>query len=197
MTSLLFSTARTYFLSKYPSRPQPDPINIHVQFLLPVSVGVARLRVDEISIGKRYSTAQITVLKQKGSSCQPCVTAIITQGNLATEVGQTITTPPIIPKKEIPDRETACEEWIRPDWLAKLLPVSTKWRTSRPKGGKNNRFLSRKGLNVKETWMRWADEKGKLDIISLGTVCDNVSMIGTEPTKAVGDTRTRLSKSTC
>ncbi|KAJ5999868.1 thioesterase-like superfamily-domain-containing protein [Penicillium waksmanii] len=172
ITSLLFSTARVYFLSNHPSRSLPDPITIHVQFLLPVEMGVARLRVDEIMIGKRYSTLQITVLNQKGSGHQSCVTAIITQGNLSTEAGQNIDVPPILSKKEIPDREIACEEWITPNWLAKLLPVSSKWRIRTLKGSKNQ-FLSRKGLNVKYIWMKWADEKEKLDVISLGILCDS------------------------
>ncbi|KAH8799704.1 thioesterase-like superfamily-domain-containing protein [Xylogone sp. PMI_703] len=174
INSLLMSTARTYFLSKYASQPQPDPINIHVQYILPVEIGKVRLLVDELSIKKRYSVVQISLQKQhpKSLKFQTHVLVIVTQGNLATEQGQTISIPPMISKSEIPDRRTACEEFILPTWLKKLLPVANNFRTFKRTGGKS-RFLSRKGLNVKDFWTRWADETQKFDLISLGIVCDN------------------------
>jgi hypothetical protein len=133
--------------------------------------------VDDISIKKRYSVVQITIQKlhPENLKYQTHVTAIITQGNLATENGQTIPIPPMISKGEIPDRNTACEEWISPRWIRELLPVGAKLRTFKQTGGKT-RFLSRKGLNVKEIWTRWTDETQKFDVTSLGTVCDNVSL---------------------
>jgi hypothetical protein len=177
ITSLLFSTARAYFTSKYPSLQQPDPINVHIQFILPVQIGKVRLDVSEISIRRQYSVAQITLKKlhPENSTYQTHVTAIITQGNLATENGQTIPVPPIILKDEIPNIKAVCEESIIPEWIRKLLPVSTKLRSFKRRGGES-RVLSRKGLNVREIWMRWTDEKQKFNVISLGTVCDNVSM---------------------
>jgi hypothetical protein len=168
----LLTTARTYFVTKYPSRLQPDPINIHVQFILPVPIGPARLRVDEISIARRYSVIQITLQTQqlKSGTQNTCIIAIVTQGNLATESGQTVPTPPLVPRSVIPDRETACEEWVQPEWLARLLPVGAKMTTLLPKGGTNMRFPSRKGLNFREVWMKWTDEKERFDLISLGSV---------------------------
>jgi hypothetical protein len=147
-----------------------------VQYILPVEIGAARLYVDEISIKKRQSVVQITLQKldPQNLKYQTHVTAIITQGNLATESGQTIPTPPMIAQNEIPNRETACEEWISPQWIQKLLPVGAKLRTFKRKGG-GARMMSRKGLNVKEFWTRWTDEAQKFDVISLGSVCDNVS----------------------
>ena len=175
ITSVLFSTARTYFLSKYPLLRQPDPINIHVQFILPVQVGKVRLYVSELCIRKRYSVVQVTLKRKhpENLTYETHVTAIITQGNLATENGQTIPVPPMILKHEIPDID-ACEEYMAPEWLLKLLPVSTKLRSFNRRVGKSQ-VLSRKGLNVKETWMKWADKAQKFNVISLGSVCDNVS----------------------
>lgn len=81
-------------------------------------------------------------------------------------------------RDEIPDRERDCDESIRTPLLIKLMPVIMKMRVLKRKGAKTQ-FWSRKGaagLNTKETWVRWEDLNQKLDVISLGVLCDNVSI---------------------
>jgi Thioesterase-like superfamily len=138
-------------------------------------VGPARLTVDELSNGRKYSVVQIALQKQQDNgSYQTCATAIITQGNLSMEKGQTIEVPPII-KNGLPHRERDCEETFNPKWISKALPVSTKIRAFLLKGSKNGRYGSREGWNVREFWVGWTAEDQKFDLISLGSLCDNVS----------------------
>lgn len=79
---------------------------------------------------------------------------------------------------EVPDKERDCDQWIRSPLLVKLMPVISKMRVLKRKEAQTQ-FWSRKGeagLNTKETWVRWEDLNQKLDVISLGVVCDNVSL---------------------
>lgn len=78
-------------------------------------------------------------------------------------------------RDEIPDRER-CDQWFKSPLLVKLMPVINKMRVLKRKEAKAQ-VWSRKGaagLNTKETWVRWEDLDQKLDVISLGVVCDNV-----------------------
>ncbi|RFU29755.1 hypothetical protein B7463_g6565, partial [Scytalidium lignicola] len=150
-----------------------DPINSYIQFLYPAAPGPAILVVRELKIGKNYSSVQVELQKQQqDGSAKTCVAAIVTQGNLAAEHGQTISTPPVIPKGELPDRDTECEEFMQPDWILRAFPVAFKMRPFKLKGGKNGKFNDRKGLHVKETWIKWRDENERYDVISLGSLCD-------------------------
>jgi hypothetical protein len=175
----VFAAARRYFETRYPDKnpPAPDPINAHVQFLFPVPDGPARISVKDLSITKQYSVIQIEIQKeQKDKSFQTCTIAIVTQGNLAAESGQTIPAdPPTIPMKDIPDRETKCEEWKLPPLVLNSFPVSRKMRNFPLKGGKEGRWNDRLGLSIKEQWMKLADENARFDVLSLGFVCDMVS----------------------
>src|ERR1700710_3030573 len=101
--SLIFSASRAYFLKKYPSSPKPDPINSHIQFISPVVVGAAKIIVQELNASKLYASVQIEIRKEaKDGAFKTCVLAIMTQGNLALETGQTFSIPPTISKKELP-----------------------------------------------------------------------------------------------
>lgn len=174
-TSLIFSTVRTYFLSKYPATPQPDPISSNVHFVQPAPRGRVVLTVTELSHGKRYSTVEVKLRNPAG---EICTTATVIQGNLAAEYGPSIEVPPVMAAHEIPNRERDCDETQYPPLLLRLMPVSAKMRVLKRKEGKTQ-VWSRKGkdaLNVKETWMQWQDPNQKLDVISLGNVCDTVSI---------------------
>jgi acyl-coenzyme A thioesterase PaaI-like protein len=174
-TSLILSTARAYFLSAYPSRSFPDPINTHVQFLSPASIGPARLCVRELSSGRQYFTIQIELQKaEKDGSFKTCHIAIVTQGNLATEAGMTIETTPTTPKEEIPDREKDCERFKQPAWVLRALSVANKLRTFNVKGGVDGKWSDRHGLGVRECWMGFSDESTRFDVLSLGLLCDFV-----------------------
>ncbi|KUL84862.1 hypothetical protein ZTR_08250 [Talaromyces verruculosus] len=170
--SLVFSTVRTFFLRKYPSTPQPDPINSDIHFIEPAPRGRVVLTVTELSHGRRYSTVEVKLRDPAGTIC---TTATVIQGNLATEVGPSIAVPPVMTRDEIPDRERDCDESIRTPLLIKLMPVIMKMRVLKRKGAETQSW-SRKGaagLNTKETWVRWEDLNQKLDVMSLGVLCDN------------------------
>lgn len=141
-----------------------------------MTVGPATLTVRELAPSKSYPCIQVELQKeQKDGSIKTCVTAIITQNNLATEEGQTIKTPATVPKAELPNRQTECYEYIQQDYMKKMFPMCMKTRTFYVNGGKNGRLNDRKGLHVREIWLGWTDQKQVFDVISLGTVCDTVS----------------------
>ncbi|RAO73554.1 uncharacterized protein BHQ10_009566 [Talaromyces amestolkiae] len=166
--SLIFSTVRTYFLRKYPSTPQPDPINSNIHFIQPAPRGRVILTVTELSHARRYSTVEVKLRDPAGTIC---TSATVIQGNLATEDGPSMAVPPVMTHDEIPDRER-CDQWFRSPLLVKLMPVISKMRVLKRKEAKTQ-VWSRKGaagLNTKETWVRWEDLDQKLDVISLGVV---------------------------
>lgn len=109
------------------------------------------------------------------------------QGNLATEDGPSIAVPPIMASHEIPDRDRDCDEWYQSPILKKVMPVITKTRVLKRKEAKTQ-FWSRKGkdgLNVKEKWVRWEDPSQRFDAISLGAVCDTVSIFLFIPSQSI------------
>ncbi|CRG91961.1 hypothetical protein PISL3812_09015 [Talaromyces islandicus] len=169
--SLIFATARAYFAAKFPDRPQPDPINVHVQFVQPAPRGRIVLSVVELSHAKRYSTVEVKVRDPAGKLC---TAATLIQGNLATEEGASIVVAPTsVPRDQLPHRERDCDVFEHGPLLTKIMPVTAKMRVLKRKGAPTQ-FLSRNGmLNVKEKWVRWTDPNQKLDVISLGSVCDN------------------------
>ena len=132
--------------------------------------------MTELNFGKRYSVVQISLEKAlDGNTYKACTIAMITQGNLSAEEGQTILMPRIDPKVDLPDRDTECEEFQMPTWVQRLLPVTSKQRAFKLKGGKNGQVPSREGLNVREIWMSFSDETQRYDVVALGLLCDSVS----------------------
>ncbi|KAH8693566.1 thioesterase-like superfamily-domain-containing protein [Talaromyces proteolyticus] len=182
--SLIFATTRSYFLAKYPSTPQPDPINSQVHFVQPAPRGRVVLTVTELSHARRYSTVEVKLHDPQGKLC---TAATVIQGNLATEKGPSIAVPPTsLSRDELPHRERDCDQFVHPPLITKIMPVSTKMGVLRRKGAETQ-FLSRSGkLNVKEMWMRWNDPNQKLDVISLGSVCDTLlpAPLNFDPTMA-------------
>jgi hypothetical protein len=138
----------------------------------PAPRGRVVLSVVELSHARRYSTVEIKLRDPAGKLC---TAATLIQGNLATEEGASIAVPPTsVPRDELPHRERDCDVFEHGPLLTKIMPVTAKMRVLKRKGARTQ-FLSRNGmLNVKEKWVRWADPNQKIDVISLGSVCDNV-----------------------
>jgi len=80
------------------SRCQPDPINLHLQFLQRTVVGPAAFKVKDVKLGSRISNLHIA-LSQEGRGV---VEGYITMSNLAKENGLSLPThfqlhPPVLP----------------------------------------------------------------------------------------------------
>lgn len=175
-SSLLLSCARAYFAGVHPTRPLPDPIATHVQFLSPAPDGPARLTVRELSSGRQYATVQIELQSpEKDGSFKTCHIAMVTQGNLATEKGMSIETTPAIPRDEMPDRERDCERLRQPGWALRAFAVGDKLKTLHVKGGVDGKWVAGPGgLSTRDCWMRFSDEEVRFDVLSLGLLCDFV-----------------------
>jgi hypothetical protein len=194
-TSLIFSAVRKYFTIKHPHRNQPDPLNIHVQFLRLLAPDDLRLVITELRLGTRCSVVNVDVLTPtrkpysdasrtwEGSFIK-CITAIVMQGNLSTEVGVTLPSAPAIPPSKIPDRKRECLE-VKIDKVIKILsPVTgTAVMWAVPDANGNGWGMSEGGAGKKMVqghWITFADgvdeEKG-FDVLSLGLLSDLVSLV--------------------
>jgi hypothetical protein len=187
-TSLIFSTVRKYFLTKYPSHSQPDPLNVHVQFVSTCPPVDLRLVVTDLSIGRRFSVVQVEIWAPKNRSrdagarkegndskqsqveLEKYIVAVVTQGNLVEENGISLLSNPAIPPSEIPDRETQCEKI-----LPLVLGVGLYMKTIGFAVHRGNCIgLSEKlGEILQEHWVGFSDGSG-FDILSLGLLCDLV-----------------------
>lgn len=174
MASVIYSTARQFFLDKYPQVPRPDPINSHIQFLIRVPPGPIRLWVRELNIGKQHSVVQIELQREKKRTVpseeayQACVLAVVTQANIAKERGLSLKTEPTIPIEDIPSRDE-CEYSAYPPVVEKMFPVIDKILSYNLKGGVDGKWNDRFGLSIKECWLRFQEDRG-FDILSLGSL---------------------------
>jgi hypothetical protein len=100
--------------------------------------------------------------------------ATVTQGNLATEKGLSLTTEPALRKEDIPKLEE-CEDRVYPAYLEKIAPAALKLREKRLKGGIEGTGNAEKGRSVRETWFTFADGTG-FDVLSLGYLTDKVRL---------------------
>lgn len=184
--ALIFSTARTYFLTHHPARNQPDPIAAHTQFLKLVWPGPVRLSVKPVNIGSRVSVVQIelsqsvshSVAQNSRSDSQSIeyitgVIATVTQGNLSTEKGPSLPTVPTIPKEEIPDRERDCVDFVEDPFIEKVAPAAVKLNGKVVPGGIARTFNDHRGRCFREIWYTFADGT-QWDVLSLGYLTDVV-----------------------
>jgi hypothetical protein len=165
-------------LSKYPQRPQPDPLISHVQFLDEIcSMEPFQICVKEASRGARVSVLHIELQKKDKraapGSFRTCTFGILTMGNLSTEKGPSLPTRPSIPQHELPDRERECEEYPAPEWLRAHAPVIFKGGSQAVKGFRGAAMNPRFGRNVREKWCRRMDADG-FNVLSLGCILDSV-----------------------
>lgn len=102
-TSLIISTVRRYFVTKYPLRLQPDPLNVHILFVRTCPTEELKLVVTDLNIGSRFSVVQVEILapgnrardaaarkegngsKRKEGELEKYIVAVVIQGNLARE----------------------------------------------------------------------------------------------------------------
>jgi hypothetical protein len=139
--------------------------------------GAANISVNNLSLARRYSVVQVTIRKKlKNRSYQIRVTAIVAQGNLATESGQTVENTPMFDISELPELKSGCEEKSIPEWVSEISPVAGKMRWYGRKSAEKERWNSNGGVvNVGEVWVSWRDKDDRYDVTSLGSLCDTVS----------------------
>jgi len=187
LLALIHSTAKAYSLLTSPSNPHPHVLTSHIQFLSPVlSSTPIRLTVRPLKLSSRVSILQIELqtsspsaakyLGPESLSYKTHTLGIITSGNLLTETGLSFPTRECVPKSEIPDRETECEELIHPSFFSDVAPCILKFTGRVIKGSYSvdMRLSDRFGRCTKDIW--YAREDGEdWDLESLGVLCDFVS----------------------
>ena len=98
--------------------------------------------------------------------------------NISLEAGLTLMTAPSVPKEEIPDRETECEQWtLKNDPVMEELylksPVNDKFLSWEVKGQRDG-VLDGFGPSVIRTWICRPGMQ-EFDIFSIVALCDWVS----------------------
>ncbi|KIX07133.1 uncharacterized protein Z518_05110 [Rhinocladiella mackenziei CBS 650.93] len=104
VTSSFLVVARTHMALTHPTRSEPHPINLHLEFLRRTSVGPALFTVKDVKLGARISNLHI-VLSQKQAhhdEYQDEAEGYITMSNIAAEQGLSLDTsyqlyPPALP----------------------------------------------------------------------------------------------------
>ncbi|KAE9366745.1 hypothetical protein N431DRAFT_548499 [Stipitochalara longipes BDJ] len=186
IAALLCQTARTYLtLTRLSSKPaQPDPINSHFQLFYPNTPGPVRLTASLLKPGSRISVVKIELQKtvppnipsQGEIIYRTCALGIITMSNISLETGLTLRTEPSVPKEEIPNRETECEQWtLENDPIMEEIylraPVNDKLTTWVVKGSQNDGVTDRFGSSVMRTWSCRPGMQ-EFDILSIVALCD-------------------------
>jgi acyl-coenzyme A thioesterase PaaI-like protein len=187
LQALIFSTARTYFLTHHATRNQPDPITAHSQFLKQLWPGPVRLAVKAVNLGSRVSIIQIELSQSASHSVSQNskanaksqeyiigVIATVTQGNLAAEKGISLPTVPTLRKEDIPDREKDCEKYVVSSLIKRLAPGSYKLDGRVVKGRVEGTFSDYRGRSFREIWYTFADGSA-WDVLSLGYLTDMVT----------------------
>lgn len=98
-------------------------------------------------------------------------TAIVAQGNLATENGPTGKSPYNF-KADLPKRGD-CVRWNEKWWM-ELVPITRQIRAWVPLGGPDVRMKDRFGPWIREAWIKMDDGSG-FNSLFLGQLCDPVS----------------------
>ena len=150
--------------------------------------------MNAVQLGSRTSVVQIKVSQSSTQSVSQnsesgrvtSVIAMVTQGNLATEKGPSMPTPPTIPKDEIPDLEKDCEDFSETPLFRKFAPASTKVISKALIGRGQEAFEGYLGRSNREYW-RKCNDGSNWDVLKLGYLTDAVSLNQTIPFKANND----------
>ncbi|KAH7327039.1 thioesterase-like superfamily-domain-containing protein [Rhexocercosporidium sp. MPI-PUGE-AT-0058] len=186
LLALIHSTAKSYNLLTNPHHPQPDVLNSHIQYLNPVlSSSTVRLTVRPLKIGARVSVLQIELQTSiplaakldhesdsEALSWKTHTIGIITAGNLATLTGLYLPTRESVPRSEIPDRPTECEEVVLPTFFSDIAPIILKFTGWALKGYNETMIMSdRFGRCTRDIWYARSDGED-WDVHNLGILCD-------------------------
>lgn len=174
-----------YSLHTNPQYPQPDAITSHFQFLTPVlATSPVRLSVRSLKRGKGVSVLQVELqtplpsnskTKSESESWQTCILAIVTMGNLSAEkLGNrlSIPLPSCIPKSEMMDCETECEDVVHEQVHLTAFPALMKLH-SRAKKGSESLTYKGEGTGAVDLWFRRGDGEA-WDLDYLGMLVDFV-----------------------
>ncbi|KAG4430039.1 hypothetical protein IFR05_014478 [Cadophora sp. M221] len=189
LLSLIHSTAKSYSFLTNPLSPHPHVLSSHIQFLSPVLPStIVRLTVRPLKSGSRVSILQIELQTSNAtlmSSAPKLPSAelenltwkthtlgIITAGNLSTLTGLSFPTRASVPRTEIPDRLTECEEVVLPDFFTDVAPIGLKFSGWPVKGYRETMTGSdRLGRCTRECWYARSDGED-WDLDYLGILCD-------------------------
>jgi acyl-CoA thioesterase len=127
--------------------------------------------VHDLKIGKKISTVRVELnaADTKGNMVS-CVTALVTQSNLAMENGVTGASN-INFKDDMPRREDCIRH--AETWLMNVAPIARKLRVLMPSGGPDLRWKDRFGPGIRESWVKM-DDGSSLHSMLLGHLCDPI-----------------------
>ena len=91
MTSCILSAASLHFKTTLSAQDQPHTITLYLTFLRRNSIGPATIKIDHSKLGRRTSTVHVSLFSGPPNS-PPYVVGYLTQSNLYTEVGISLST---------------------------------------------------------------------------------------------------------
>ncbi|KAL8711010.1 MAG: hypothetical protein Q9225_007192, partial [Loekoesia sp. 1 TL-2023] len=185
VTSCFLSATALHFSTTHAVRNQPHTITLHLTFLRRTSVGPARFSIRDVKLGRRTSTIHVS-LTQGDNEAEPSVVGYLTQSNLRTEEGISLSTewslhPPPLP---LSSTAQALKEGEDDNWILSP-PLHPKFRKA---SQRTDIYVPRNGQlspGMADEWIRLSDG-GKFTQESLGFVVDQFPQIveiypGTEP----------------
>lgn len=163
--ALILASSQRYFEAKYPTKNQPDPIHVHIQYLNELPGGPITVKIQDLKLGSKQSVIQVELLKV--GSLTVSVLSLVTMGNLSAK-GHSIKTP----VSELPDINE-CQRWVD-GMFFHLQPTSSQYRAWTPKGGPSPLWSPAVGQNKRDMWVKIDDDGESMSVLHLGVLVDNV-----------------------
>lgn len=183
MTSLFLVVARAHMTRSHASANQPDPINLHLEFLRRTSADAdAVFRVRELKVGSRISNLHVTLSQKSGGEgkeevWRDNVEGYVTMSNLARESGLTLPTsltlyppPPGPANLELLARESRDDHYVLQPPFA--FRAAQHIRVYLPRADKQAKGRAKK--SYVDQWVRFWPEgrEGRWTNDALGYVVD-------------------------
>ncbi|KAI4258339.1 MAG: hypothetical protein LQ352_001277 [Teloschistes flavicans] len=193
VTSCFLSATALHFSTTHASLNQPHTITLHLTFLRRNAVGRARFSFRDMKLGRRTSTVHVALTQGDDKNAEPCVVGYLTQSNLQTETGVSLSTnwqlhpPPVSLTSTTALRggKGREENWVHSvGEHASFRKASQKTKWWVPRQGQ-------RGPGMADEWLCWADG-GKFTQSALGVVVDQFPQLveiypGTQPLDASGE----------
>lgn len=170
ISSIFIAGSRKYFRSQRGNLNQPDPITMHVQFLQLVPQGSFHVVFEDLKLGHRQSTIQGKILSSDLNIHTIYALAIFTMGDLNSNVGISISLPPI----PTPNRERDCTRWTS-GFFYHINPPSSACRCYNPKDGPDIMWSPKLGRNKRDQWNK-LDNEDNIRLEHLGLIADLVRL---------------------
>ncbi|KAI4198592.1 MAG: hypothetical protein LQ350_005183 [Teloschistes chrysophthalmus] len=190
VTSCFLSATALHFSTTHASLNQPHTITLHLTFLRRNAVGQARFSFRDMKLGRRTSTVHVALTQGDEENAEPCVVGYLTQSNLQTETGVSLSSswqlhpPPASLKSTEALRQGEDENWVYSvGEHVKFRKASQKTKWWVPRQGQP-------GPGVADEWLCLTDG-GKFTQSALGVVVDQFPQLveiypGTQPLDASG-----------